>query len=223
MKTVIIIGARIDGHAGVIKDCIESAGEYHIIGWLDTTVSLQGKQVGGIPVLGSSDEVGQRKFDADYFHIAIGDNIARGEIYDRLKKSGAMLLSVIHPRAFISEKANIGEGTFVGPMAVINHGSSMGPVCIINSGAIVEHDNHIGKAVHIGPGSSTSGRVVIDDFAFIGVGSTIIPDIHIGRGALVGAGSTVVKDVEAQTTIIGYAAKKHIKNIYSDTGNEQKD
>ncbi len=217
LKKVIIIGARIDGHAGVVLDTLEETGGFEITGFLDNTPELQGKLINGIPVLGSSADIGKRLFDADYFHIAIGDNVARSGLYDELKKYGLHVLTLIHPSAFVSKKAIVGEGCYIGPMTVVNRGCELKEVVIINSGAIIEHDNMIGKGAHMAPGVKTAGRVKVGDTAFIGLGSTILPDISIGSAAMIGAGSTVVKDVEAKTTIVGYAAKKHEKNIYSET------
>lgn len=215
-KTIVIIGARMDGHAGVVVD---TAGELGltVAGFIDNTPSLQGKKVGGIPVIGSTDDLERIKIPGDCVHIAIGDNVARGNIYQTLKKRSIRVETLIHPSAVVSRAAVIGQGCFIGPRAIINNGSTVGEASLINSGAIIEHDNKIGFSVHMAPGTKTAGRVKVGDFAFVGVGATVLPDITIGSGAMIGAGATVVKDVSARTTVIGYAAKKHGKNIYADT------
>jgi sugar O-acyltransferase (sialic acid O-acetyltransferase NeuD family) len=218
LKDLILIGARLDGHAGVVIDAIEEIGDCKVIGFLDNTPNLIGTYINGIPVLGSSNDIEKSKFgDNIFFHIAIGDNVARASIFDTLKKAKLRLLTIIHPTAFVSKHAQILEGCFVGPLAIINRGGIIGPVSIINSGVIIEHDNHLGKAVHMAPGVKTAGRVKIDDFTFVGLGSCILPDIYIGQAAMIGAGSTVVKNVETKTTVFGYAARRHDKNIYEDT------
>ena len=87
---------------------------------------------------------------------------------------------------------------------------------IINTGAIIEHDNVIGKAVHIAPSACTAGRVTIHDLSFIGIGALVIPEITIGYGAFINAGVVVKKNVEDGLTMVGYTAKIHSKNIYHD-------
>lgn len=216
-KKIIIIGARMDGHAGVVLDMINDIGGYEVVGFIDNTPELQGKKLRGIKVIGSTADLDKLELPVKLMHIAIGDNVARGELFKRLEVLGLKLETLVHPTARVSREAELAEGCFVGPKAIINNGARIGAVSIINTGAIIEHDNIVGFAVHVAPGTSTAGRVRIDDLAFIGVGSTILPDIHIGSGAMVGAGSTVVKDVPPRTTVIGYAAKKHTKNIYVDT------
>ena len=214
---IIIVGSRIDGQAGVVLDLINKMQKYKVVGFLDNTPERQGTKINGITVLGSSDCLDKQKFATKLFHIAIGDNVARGKIYDILTSLGNEVVSLIHPSAIISNNAKIGKGCFIGPASVINPGAIINDAVIINTGVIVEHDNNIGFAVHMAPGSKTAGRVNIDKHAFIGIGATIIPDICIGENAMVGAGSTVVKSIPARTTVIGYAARAHMKNIYVDT------
>lgn len=218
MKKVILIGARLDGHAGVVLDLLISKGEYKIIGFLDNTPELKNTKISGIPVLGSSSEVKNFISKTDLFHISLGNNYAREKIANDIINNNGSLLTLIHNTAIISKNVNIGDGSFIGPGTIINYGSSIGICSIINSGAIIEHDNVINDFVHIAPGVVTGGRVSIENKSFIGLGSSIIPDIRIGKNVLVGAGSTVVKDVEDKNSVLGYAAKPYYKNknIYSE-------
>jgi sugar O-acyltransferase (sialic acid O-acetyltransferase NeuD family) len=214
-KNMILIGARMDGHAGVVLDTLNELG-YKLIGFIDNTPGLVGTKVAGVPVIGSSDDIEKMKIPSAAIHIAIGDNVARGKIYQTLKKIGIKVETLIHPAAIVSRNAEVKEGSFVGPRAVINNGAIISEAVLINTGAIIEHDNRIGFSAHMAPGTKTAGRVKVSEFAFVGVGATILPDITIGSGAMIGAGAIVVKDVPARTTVIGYAAKKHGKNIYED-------
>ena len=214
LNEIVLIGARIDGQAGVVLDALERMGKHKVIGFVDNSPSLQGKKVDGIPVLGSSDDLSTLDLPTDSVHLSIGDNIARFELYKLLKSRKFKFVRIIHPHATVSQRAVIGEGCFVGARAVISKGVKIGKVSIINTGAILEHDDIIGNAVHIAPGVKTAGRAKVDDYAFLGIGSTILPDIHIGSGSMVGAGAVVTKDVEKKSTMIGYAAIPHKKSIY---------
>ena len=212
---IIIVGARIDGQAGVVINAIESINDYEIIAFIDNTPELQGTEVNGIPVIGSTDNLEDITFPVDNFHIAIGDNLARFRLQKSLKSLGCKPITIVHPSATVSDiNVKIGDGSFIGPNAIINNGSVIGDTSIINSGAIVEHDNHYGRAVHLAPGVKTGGRARIGDYSFIGVGSTILPDIEIGSSVLVGAGSTVTKNVDNQVTMIGYSTKPYNKSVY---------
>ena len=214
---IIIIGARIDGQAGVVINAISQINTYEIIGFVDNTPELYGSTINGIPVIGSTDDIEKINLPVKNFHVAIGDNLARYRIQNALVNLGCKPITVIHPSAIISEiDISIGLGSYIGPNAIINNGSKIGSSCIINSGATVEHDNLYGNAVHIAPGVKTGGRVKIGDYSFVGVGSSILPDIKIGSGVLVGAGSTVTKNVDNQVTMIGYSAKPYNKSVYEN-------
>jgi sugar O-acyltransferase (sialic acid O-acetyltransferase NeuD family) len=218
LEKIIIVGARMDGQAGVVLDIINTFKMFKVIGFLDNTPELQGKTVQGLPILGSSDDIDTLQLETNLFHIGIGDNVARGNIFQQLINNGYKVVSIIHPSAIISSNCSIGQGCFIGPRAIINNGTIIHEAVIINTGAIVEHDNSIGFSVHIAPGTITAGRVVVNRFAFIGIGAVLLPDIQIGENAMVGAGSVVVKNVDSQTTVVGYAAQKYKKkNIYLST------
>ncbi|HIA11460.1 MAG TPA: acetyltransferase [Flavobacteriales bacterium] len=218
MKDIVIIGARIDGHAGVVVSAVLALGKYRLAGFIDNTPELQGTNIGNVSVLGSSDDLGNLNLTGKSVHIAIGDNSARYELYKKLKTLNIEVETIIHPSAIVDGNVTIGEGSFVAPGAIINSNAEIGKVVIINTGAIIEHDNKLANAVHMAPGTTTAGRVDVNELAFVGVGSTILPDITVGTGAMIGAGSTIVKDVEPQMTVIGYAAQKYKKkNIYTST------
>lgn len=215
-ERLIIIGARIQGHAGVVLDVLKEFAGYEVAGFLDNAPELQGKCIDGIPVLGRSDDIEEYKDKADCVHVAIGDNVARGKIYQNVKSLGMNVATLIHPSAVVSTRAVIGEGSFIGARAIVGNGTTLGEATIINAGAIVGHDNTIGFAAQLDSGAKTAGRVEMGEYTFVGIGATILPDIKIGSAAMIGAGATVVKDVSDRTTVVGYAAKKHGKNIYKD-------
>ncbi len=217
IKKIVLIGARMDGHAGVVVDILREIGGYELVGFIDNTPEFKGKRVNGVSVLGSTEELETIPIPADCVHISIGDNVARAKLFGILKARGLTVETLVHPTAVVSQNVQVGEGCFIGPLSVINNSSVIGDVAIINSGAIVEHNNKIGLAVHMASGTRTAGRVQVDDFTFVGIGASILPNIHIGSGAMVGAGATVVRDVSSKETIIGYAGKKFKKNIYVDT------
>jgi sugar O-acyltransferase (sialic acid O-acetyltransferase NeuD family) len=214
---LVLIGARLDGQAGVVLDILRQRKDVEVVAFLDNSHGIQGAVLNGIPVIGSADKMDNLDFKGiDAFHISIGDNKARYEIYNDLKQRQMSLFTVVHPSAVISKTALIGDGCFIGANAVIQNNVRIGNVTLLNTASIIEHDNVIGHAVHVAPRVCTAGRVKINDLAFIGIGSTIIPDIEIGKSAFIGAGSVIVKDVSPEKTMIGYAAKEHDKNIYLD-------
>ncbi|MCF8057815.1 MAG: acetyltransferase [Bacteriovoracaceae bacterium] len=215
-KKVSFIGARADGQAGVVLDVIAYySNEFEVTCFFDSTESLKGKDVLGIPVVGSVFEITDQQLnEIDFFHISIGNNLARGEIYSFLKEKGADFLTLIHPSAIVSKSSVLGEGCFVGANAVVQNGSTIGHSCILNTSSIIEHNNVLGDCVQMAPNSTTGGRAKLMDMAFVGIGATVLPDITLEKRSFVGAGTTITKDVPESVMMIGYSARVHTKNIY---------
>ena len=214
---IALVGARIDGQAGVILDALSYYDNVKVVAFFDNTPNKINEEINGIPVVGNIDEItGFDDIKIDAVHVAIGDNKARYDIYKELESMGFQLLSIIHPSAVISPSAKIGEGCFVGANAVIQNNVIINDYVLINTAALIEHDNVIGKAVHIAPGACTAGRVEIHDLAFLGIGALVVPDVTIGRSAFINAGVLVKRNVADGLTMVGYTAKVHSKNVYLD-------
>ena len=213
--TLAIIGARLDGQAGVVFDIFSLGTEFEVVKFFDRTLELKGSILKGIPVQSDIFQITDKDFDSiDFFHIAIGNNKARADIFNFLKTKGAKFANCIHPSAVISKTALMGEGVFIGANAVVQNDVTIGNVCILNSSSVIEHNNKIGDAVQVAPNATTGGRVVLEDLVFLGISSIILPDLHIGTGAFIGAGAIITKDVPENNVMIGNAAVSHKKNIY---------
>ncbi len=93
--------------------------------------------------------------------------------------------------------------------AAINAATSIGDGSIVNTGATVDHDNRLGRFVHIAPGCHLAGYVTVGDGALVGVGSAVGRGrpLAIGEEAVVGAGSLVIDDVPAHAEVAGRPAR----------------
>ena len=85
-QKLILIGARIDGHAGVVLDVIRDHGMYEPVGFIDDSPSLRNTMVAGLPVLGGiNDFLDRVDFEGAYF-VCGGDNKFRDRCYHLLRK-----------------------------------------------------------------------------------------------------------------------------------------
>lgn len=197
-EQIMVIGGS--GHAKVIIDAILSSGDL-VAGILDDNIPA-GTKVLGIPVLGTI---------ADYIHypnyryiVAIGNNSVRQRIAAELQ---VRWHTVIHPSAFVSRFAQIGEGSIIMPHAAVNAGANIGRHCIINTGAIVEHENLIGDFAHLSPKAALSGAVSIGECTHVGIGAVVRNNISITGNCMIGAGAVVVNDIKEPGTYVGIPAK----------------
>lgn len=198
-EQVIVIGGG--GHAKVVIDCIQSAGDT-VVGILDDGLNID-STVLNIPVLGKTENY--IKYTDKKFIIAIGNNAVRRRIAESMKVNW---YTAVHPRAVVSQYAQIDAGTVVMPNAVINAGSSVGKHCIINTGAIVEHDNKIDDYVHLSPAASLGGTVSIGKETHVGIGASVRNNIQICGGCVIGAGAVVVKNITESGTYVGIPTQK---------------
>lgn len=143
MKSLLIIGAG--GHGRVVAEIAAVCGyDKDSIAFLDDNAP---GAVGKIAEM----ELYAPRYDGVF--IAIGNNALRQRLTVQLRgMAGARLVTLIHPTAYVSPSAVIGQGTVVEPKAVINTNSRIGQGCIISVGTIIDHDCEIGEFCHINAG-----------------------------------------------------------------------
>lgn len=204
MNKLIIVGAS--GHGKVIADIASKSG-YTDIAFLDDNPSV--KKCMGYPVIGSSNSA-PNYMDGDFI-VAIGNPQIRENIQNKLVEIGLHIVSLIHPRAVIGEKVEIGVGSVIMAGTVINSDSKIGQGCIINTGASVDHDNVIEDFVHVSVGSHLAGTVQIGKRTWIGAGAIVNNNVNICSDCMIGSGAVVLKDIQEKGTYIGVPSKRLIK------------
>ncbi|MCY9160624.1 acetyltransferase [Bacillus atrophaeus] len=205
MIKVAVIGDG--GHGKVVKEIVSARTDTRLIGVLDDTFSAL--QYSGELYTGPADSIQElRRLIPDIvFVLAIGSNIVRKQLAERLGLEQKDFVSLIHPSAMISKSAKVGHGTVVMAGAVIQAGAIIGAHSIINTGAVVEHDNRIGDFVHLSPRVTLTGAVAVSEGAHLGAGAVVIPEMSIGRWSVVGAGAAVISPIPDQVTAVGTPAR----------------
>jgi len=147
------------------------------------------------------------------FVIAIGDSLARRKIATLCAAIPLKEVTVVHPRAEISDSVKLGPGTVVCAGAILTTNIRVGRHVHINIGCTVSHDAVIGDFATLSPGVHVSGHVHIGHGAFIGTGVNIIngsadAPLIIGDGAVIAAGACVTKSVDAGALVAGVPATR---------------
>ncbi len=194
MNKLAVYGAS--GHGKVVADIARGSGYEEII-FIDD---------------GDNKYMNFDIFSKQYINIsvalAIGENRLRSKIFEKIKKAGFEIITLIDPSAKVSSSAKIDKGAMIMPGVIINADAHISQGAIINSGAVVEHDVLVGLYSHISPNVSLAGGVKIGNFTHIGIGSCVIQNITIGDDVIVGAGSVVVRDIEDGVVVVGNPARK---------------
>jgi len=201
--TLIIVGAG--GHGKVAADIAIKMLHWKTIVFVDDNIGL--KTCLGLQVIGTIDSVLTHIKECDFF-VAVGNNIKRKELHDRLEGLGASIVTLKHPQAVVGGDVSIGLGSVIMAGAIINCSTTIGKGCIVNTNSSVDHDSTIGDYVHISPGALVAGSVRIGDLSWLGAASVVINNINVCENCIVGAGATVIRDLLSAGTYIGSPARK---------------
>lgn len=207
-QSVILIGGG--GHCKAVIDVLEMSEDFVIAGIIDTEVRV-GDKVLGYDIIASDQHIEQVAEDFSCFLVTVGQiqsSATRERFYQQVKEFGGDLPVVVSPLAYVSDYAQLGEGTVVMHHALVNAGAAIGCNTIINSQALIEHDAWIGNHCHIATGAIINGDCQIGHHTFVGSHATIIQGVTIGEYVVVGAGSVVTKSLDTPGVYAGAPARK---------------
>ena len=115
--------------------------------------------------------------------------------------------TLIHPTAYVSPQARLGQGVFVGANSVIGPGARLDDHVFVNRGVTIGHDTRVGAFSRIQPGANLGGLSRIGRGVTIAIGATLLERLVVGDGAFIGAGAVATKDVPAAVLVFGSPAK----------------
>ena len=202
---VIIIGSS--GHAKVVIDALIKCGNYSIVGLVDDFRGLNEETL-CIPVIGKVSDVPILEANKYNWIIAVGDNLARFQIYNKLLELKLNYINVIHPSAIIGMNVTLGVGNFIAAGAIINSGTTIKDHCIVNTGAQLDHDNELQSFASVAPNAATGGNVTIGQGSHLGIGSCVKEKVSIGRQTVIGAGSVVLNNIGKFRVAYGVPCKE---------------
>ena len=209
----VILGGG--GHARVLIDTLQAAGEAIIHGILDADRDLWGTTCMDIPLLGGDERLAELAGQGvSHFAVGVGGvsgNGPRQRVFELGLSYGLAPLTAVHPTAIVSARARIVAGCQLFPGSIVNAGAELGLNVIVNTGAIVEHDCRIGNHVHVATGATLCGAVRVGDRSHVGAGATIRQSISIAEDALIGAGAVIVGHVDRQQVVIGNPARPMVR------------
>lgn len=125
---------------------------------------------GHFEVVGDSSSIAQVASEFDAAVCAIGNNQVRKSMVELIEEVGLLLVSIIHPRAYVSADASVGVGTTVMAGAVIGPYARIGKGCILNANATADHDSVMADYAHLGVGVAIAGSASLGEGAWLQAG-----------------------------------------------------
>lgn len=149
-KNLLIVGAG--QYSYVAKETAEAMNYYDKISFIDNKSPL---------AIGKTDEV--ELFLKEYANafVAIGNSQVRLQLLDRLRMTGYQLVSLIHPKAYVSPSLNLGIGCIIEPNAVVQSNTRIGMGCLISAGAVINHNAVVEDGCHIDCNAIVPARSVV--------------------------------------------------------------
>jgi sugar O-acyltransferase (sialic acid O-acetyltransferase NeuD family) len=183
---VVIVGAG--GYGRVALDVLLASGlGDRVLGFYDDAHAALTGEVRGVPILG---DVGMLKsmLSVEPVHVvvAITDNGARLQVANSLRALGAQFLTTLHPGAYLSGAAAVGDGCVLAAGAVVHPDAAVGSHCFVGPGAVVDRDAEVGAGTWIsagcvvGPGARVGARVVLGQNSSVGRKAVVSGDAEVG-------------------------------------------
>ncbi len=182
---VVIVGAG--GYGRVALDVLLASGfEDRILGFYDDAHAALSGEVRGVPILG---DIGMLKsmLSVEPVHVvvAITDNGARLQVANSLRGLGARFLTAVHPEAYVSEAAVIGDGSVVTAGVIVHPDAAVGSHCFLGPRSVVDRDAEVGAGTWIsagavvGPGARVGARVVLGQNSSVDRKAAVDGDVEV--------------------------------------------
>lgn len=166
-KTLLILGAG--GHGKAVAEAALLSGSWQQILFIDDRwPALQ--ESFGLPVISDVAGLARCVEKAQGAIAAVGNNEVREQWCKAIEQAGIKLVSVVHPRAYVSASVVLGAGTAVMALAVIGVDAQVGRAAIINANATLDHDAVLGDFGHLGVGVQIAGGVRVGARAWLQAG-----------------------------------------------------
>ena len=151
MNNIVIFG--VSGHAKVIVDILSSYKNTRIAGFIDNSSNV-GDEILGFKVLGKDTSLKSlmKKFNFNKGVIAIGDNIRRCKVENKIKSlhKNFQFINCIHNYSYYKSVKNR-KWKCNHAMVVINTHAVIGDHCILNTNSSLDHDCNMKNFSSLGP------------------------------------------------------------------------
>ncbi len=156
MNNLLVIGAGIYGV--VAKEIAESMNCFDKIAFVD---DHKREAPDGSKVVGKIADVEKLAQEYGNIAVAIGNADSRLSFLQKLAQTNYNVVTLISPKAYVSQTVKIAEGCIVEPMAVIHSLCEIEKGCIISAGAVVNHGAVCKEGVHVDCNATVMGYAVV--------------------------------------------------------------
>lgn len=174
-----IVGAST---LGEIACAVINRGVERLDGFFDDYYT--GVEFCGVPLIGKLDAL--FKIDSvqqSGIFVAIGDNLNRRLISERITAAGIPLVNIIDSTAVLEEDVILGAGNLIMSHAYLGVRTIMGDGNIVFPGVSITHHNKVGCYNFFSPNASVGGYTEIANECKVGMNCCVLPYSKISSHA----------------------------------------
>ncbi|ANP74101.1 NeuD/PglB/VioB family sugar acetyltransferase [Cryobacterium arcticum] len=206
MVDLLLLGA-----SGLAREVLAVlAGEHYTreIAVLDDRAELRHTLVGGAPVLGTIDEVGN--YPEAAIVICVGRGTRRETIAARLTLLGVAdhrYATVVHPAVEIPPGCVVGAGSILLAGVVLTALVQVGRHVVAMPHVTLTHDNVVADFATLCAGVTLGGSVRVGRGAYLGMNASVRENVTVGAGTVLGMGAVLLTDLPDGETWAGLPAR----------------
>lgn len=213
VQKVIIIGGL--GSGSVIAEAIKDANKkghnnLYVEGFLNDK-SVAGEILDGTPSLGIHTRENISKYYNEGYKFIFSLHRIGGEhrmiqlFYD-LGLTPEMLVSFVHPTAYVAGNVKIDPGVVIMPYVMISSAAHISLNTLIMTGATVGHNTTTGEFSHIASQAVVGAYINMGRGSNVGLNATVLEYLNIGEFSVIGMGSVLTKNVPDNEIWVGNPA-----------------
>jgi carbonic anhydrase/acetyltransferase-like protein (isoleucine patch superfamily) len=122
----------------------------------------------------------------DDAHAALSGEVRGVPILGDVSSLGARFLTSVHPEAYVSAAAVVGDGCVAAAGAIVHPDAELGSHCFLGPQSVVDRDAEVGAGTWIsagcvvGPGARVGARVVLGQNSSVGRKAVVDSDVEVG-------------------------------------------
>jgi hypothetical protein len=175
-----LLALWVAGHGRSVSEAAELLGQFEVVGFPDA--ATVGERLFDRHVMGAVSGIGDHRSVADQAVVAIGNNAIREKLMKQLTGVGYVMVTVIHPRAFVSPSAVVCLGSAIIAGAIADTEALLGVGSIVNCGTVVDRHSIVGDFDCLGVNASMSSGTVLGRSAWMQAGAVLESGVKVASG-----------------------------------------
>ncbi|MBA2693495.1 MAG: hypothetical protein H0U65_13560 [Rubrobacter sp.] len=184
---VVIVGAG--GYGRLALDILLASGfGDRVMGFYDDAHAALPGKVRGVPILGDVAMLkSMLSIESAYVVVAITDSEARLRIANSIRSLGGRFFTAIHPLAYVSGVARVGDGSVLAAGAVVHPDAAVGSHSFLGPGSVVDRDAEVGAGAWVSAGAVVGSGARVGARVFLGHNSGVGRKASVPGGAMIEA------------------------------------